>query len=78
MNEWLRDDHNNLYSLVKSGTLQPSVAKKFYLPFAVLSNAGKIAYQAYENAANQAAQEALNAATPSKYVYLTVRNILFC
>ena len=66
MNEWLRNDQKNLYTLVKSDSFQPSVAQKFYIPFAVLSNIDKTAYQAYSDAANLAAQEAVNAATPNK------------
>ena len=66
MNDWLRDDHNNLYTLVKSGSLDPATAQKFYLPFSVFSNVDKTAYQAFMDAANLAAQQAADAATPKK------------
>ena len=61
-NDWLNDDHNNLYTLVKRGELLPSMAKKFYIGFHVLSQQDKVTFQAYEKALKDAAK----ASTPSK------------
>ena len=60
--DWLADDPDNLYTLVKRGKLEPAVAKQFYIPFHMLSQEDKVAYQAYDNRLKAAA----TAATPRK------------